>query len=1174
MKYNFKWYFMKKIKGATLLVSLIFLSTFVTLSPTAKAAELDLQTKTMSILGDVINLDMEKYTVTQNAQTETLYLGQNQKEIDIYLSSSEGSLRVTCSFIKDNLQLLYISDLKGQPAIKKLTTNTIDMAKDLLERYQVYSDSPVYGACASMLKNVDASNNFTISENNIKFEVSIFDQKIVNYKWTYIDSNGIIAERKNIVLNYEDGQLKFFLNNWALYNVAGTPKLSAEEANDIAIEASKNFSYEVTNENGSKQIVSGFTIAKDSEGDEELVYQNFDTEDSARGGDPFTLYPTWVVPLGFDKFYPGDVSSMIVYIWADTGEVNYMQEVVVDSNLLDSNYTVIEDQSQASVENTEESTILSIQITIILSFCSLGALISNRKRVSRLLSSKNLKSCIIGLCISIICIAQLLSVPLASAEVDPQSKSEIYACIHTPNGYHSQTVDDAEKEASKTVCDYIEDVTLDAGYSVSNWCWDPGYGTTVNRVGQNAHNDELNYDRTAVFYVGHKASDNFAIQDDQGYSIDWQDIGTNTTLGEHFFVFLWVCNQAQAPTYGIPANWTQNPNMSSDGYANPDYDGQCYISFLGYSPMISSYPESEGHPTFYGEGYLGPCQEFIIFFYYRAVTQNYSVHDALNFASTMYFSDSYTNSVLNQGYSCWWPGNGPGNLTYSGYFPEDFRQYQEFQNTPDNRMRVFGDSSIKLYQPLLTLSASSGLSPTFTIDGQSQNVGSCRLVPGTYTVTVSDVPNYSFSHFSYKGSTYSRPANIQIASDGELVANYVFNPAYYTLSVSTTGGGTTNASASQSCLSYSTQTIVATPNSGKILGYWVKDGQVVGSGSSLTVEMDGAHTVQAVFIDPPPYVYVSGITGYNEQVTTPNGMAGPATDGYEAHLISYGPYDIFGSISGSLNQSASGRVYIYGHGYGTIDIYTSAGYLNRITPSSTTSSWIDCGVASSAISSITLLAQDTSSFTDFYIDAIRVDSRQYTLTTSVYSGSGTVSPSGNNQYLIGTTVSVSETPASGYLFDHWILDGNNAGSSTTISVTMNEPHTLQAVFTQAPPAYVNGITGSSGMTYNTNYMIGQNPDGYYAEMYDYWDYDIYSGISASLNTITSGHVYVYGCGSGTTYVCVSSDGSNWNYLATINNPGSPCWIDCGTYNNNIDYIAFFGGSSYNTFYIDCVHVQP
>ena len=722
-------------------------------------------------------MDLDKYTLTHNAQTESLYLGQNQKEVDIYLSSPEESFRVTCSFLKGNLQLLYFSELNGQSAIEKLTTNTVDMAKNFLERYQSYSDSPVYGECASML-NADAKNNFTDYKNNMKLEVSNFDQKIVNYKWTYIDSNGIIAERKNIVLNYEDGQLKFFLNKWPVYNVAGSPKISVEKANDIAIEASKTFSYEVTDEKGSKQKVSGFTIAVDSTGDEELVYQNFDTEVSARGGDPFTLYPTWVVPLGFTKFYPGDVSSMIVYIWADTGEVNHMQEVVVDSNLLDAYYTAIEDKSQTSVEHTEESTILPLQIATILSVCLLGTLIGNRKRFFRLLPKKISKSFIIALSVSIIFIAPLLSAPLASAEVGPQSKSEIYACIHTPNGYHSQTVDDAEKEASKTVCDYIEDVTSDAGYSVSNWCWDPGYGTTVNRVGQNAHNDELNYDRTTVFYVGHKASDNFAIQDDEGHPIDWQDIGTNTTLGEHFFVFLWVCNQAQAPTYGIPANWTQNPGMSSDGYASPDYNGQCYISFLGYSPMISSYPESDGHPTFYGEGYLGPCQEFIIFFYYR-ITQNYSVHDALNFASTMYFSDSYTDSVLNQGYSCWWPGNGPGNLVYPGYFPTDFRQYPEFQNTPDNKMRVFGDSSIKLYQPLLTLSASNGLSPTFTIAGQSQSVGSCRLIPDTYTITVSDVPNYSFSHFSYKGSNYGRPANIQITSDGVLTANYVYNPTYY-----------------------------------------------------------------------------------------------------------------------------------------------------------------------------------------------------------------------------------------------------------------------------------------------------------------------------------------------------------------------------------------------------------
>lgn len=949
-----------------MLTALLFLNTCIAILPTTNAAEPDLQTQTISILSDVVNIKTEQYTLTQNIERVSIYLEKTQKETDIYLSSPDGSFRVTCSFIKDNLHLLYFSDLKGQPTTKQPTTNTVDIAKGFLERYRMYSDLLIYSECASMLENVDASNNFTKADSNILFEVSNFNQKIVTYKWTYIDSIGVIAERKNIVLNFEDGQLIFFLNNWVFYNVAGVPKISVEKAVDIAIEASKTFSYEVTDKDGFKQTVSGFNIASDSSGDEVLVYQNFDTEAAARGGDPFTLYPTWVVPLGFDRFYPGDVSSMVVYLWADTGEVNHMQEVVVDSNLLTSYYgNVIEVQHTINADNTAGTAILPVQFLLVFSLFSIVALISNRKRFLKFIGSKKLsKLCVVALGISLFFSASL---PIVSADIDPQSKSEIYACIHSLNGYHNDTVDGAEREASKTVCSYIEEVTSDAGYSVSNWCWDPGYGTTVNRVGQNAHNDELNYDRTAIFYVGHKYSDNFAIQDDQGYPISYELLGGNISSNEHFFIFLWVCNQAQAPTYGIPANWTNNPNMSSDGFANPDYDDQCYISFLGYSPMISSYPESEGHPTFYGEGYLGPCKEFIIFFYYR-VTQNYSVHDALNFASSMYFSDSYADSVLNQGYSCWWPGSGTGYLSYSGYFPEDFRQYPGFQNTPDNRMRVFGDSSIKLYQPLLTLSASDGLSPTFTIAGQSQILGSCRLIPNVYTINVTDVPNYTFTHFTYKGSSYGRPANIQIASDGELVAHYTPNPTYYTLSISATGGGYTSPSGNQQYLSGSNAQVISYPDSGKVLGYWLKDGSSVGYSTSINVYMDAPHTLQAVFVSEPTYKYVSSIAGCGGPAYNPTAMAGPLSDGQYTSISAAEPYGINGWVSGALNAQTSGHVYVYGYGSGAVEVYTSAGYLTTVYPSGS-ASWIDCGICASSISSITFYARG---WAQFYIDSVHV----------------------------------------------------------------------------------------------------------------------------------------------------------------------------------------------------------
>ncbi|MEM4863346.1 MAG: hypothetical protein QW706_09260 [Candidatus Nezhaarchaeales archaeon] len=76
--------------------------------------------------------------------------------------------------------------------------------------------------------------------------------------------------------------------------------------------------------------------------------------------------------------------------------------------------------------------------------------------------------------------------------------------------------------------------------------------------------------------------------------------------------------------------------------------------------------------------------------------------------------------------------------------------------------------------------------------------------------------------------------------------------------------------------------------------------------------------------------------------------------------------------------------------------------------------------------------------------------REYRLTISVTpSGAGTTSPAvGQYWYAENSAVTVTASPNSGYVFDHWEVNGVNAGSSPTITVTMDRPINLVAVFKQ------------------------------------------------------------------------------------------------------------------------------
>ena len=83
-------------------------------------------------------------------------------------------------------------------------------------------------------------------------------------------------------------------------------------------------------------------------GNAKLIYINSIEQQFARGGDQNRMYLAWHVHLGFDKFYPGDVSGLTVILWADTGEVCSIDRVIVDSGITDAS-------AQQTIYNTTES---------------------------------------------------------------------------------------------------------------------------------------------------------------------------------------------------------------------------------------------------------------------------------------------------------------------------------------------------------------------------------------------------------------------------------------------------------------------------------------------------------------------------------------------------------------------------------------------------------------------------------------------------------------------------------------------------------------------------------------------------------------------------------------------------------------------------------------------------
>jgi cytoskeletal protein RodZ len=671
-----------------LFMLLLISSAYASLVPIVNAAEPTVQDKTVDVLNDVVGINTEEYATVQSSQYDNNYRNLPQKEVYVTLVSDQGRVRASCSFVNNMLRQIYLSDYEGDLSVEQPATETAEMAKGFLQRYQNYAEDSFYGELASTLDGVDIDRNATKTAGNIKLEVLNWDQTIVDYVWTYTDENGIIAKSKNVILSYDRGQLKVFLNNWPLYTVVGTPKISSEEATAIAVEAFKNFSYEVDMGNGT-EMVSGFKIAPKSLGHATLSYLNFPNQSLARKGDPFTLYPSWYVPLGFDKSYPGGVTGMTVSIWADTGEVSITGPMVVgmpSSNLNE------EEKSAISAEALSPASAPFVAVAV---FTVIGVVIGSARKpkfAGRKLFKKSWVALLCGVILFSVIVA---AVPTAFADEHlPNSKARIYAALDGDPNYPAPGTSPPqlqdEKDAANWVCGEIASAFAASGYSTSNHC---GSQTTANNVGIHAQNDQQSYDRVAVFHFGHKMSDNFVYADNTGNPITWQMIGGNTSLGKHKFVFIWVCSQAQAPHYGIPANWTHKSDMHSDGYTNPDCSGQCYIGFFNSSTIISGF-----HQTF-NDTMTDPVKYFIKYFYDYALKivpgSNYAVRDSLNKASLDFFGQTYTSSPFNQGYFAWYPGD---QYHYHDYYY--------------GRMRVFGDGSMWIFQPKITLTTNCGLSPT------------------------------------------------------------------------------------------------------------------------------------------------------------------------------------------------------------------------------------------------------------------------------------------------------------------------------------------------------------------------------------------------------------------------------------------------------------------------------
>jgi len=416
--------------------------------------------------------------------------------------------------------------------------------------------------------------------------------------------------------------------------------------------------------------------------------------------------------------------------------------------------------------------------------------------------------------------------------------------------------------------------------------------------------------------------------------------------------------------------------------------------------------------------------------------------------------------------------------------------------------------------------------PTYNLTIIATTGGTTDPVPGTYTYTeganvqVTAIPdaNYKLAYWELDGAYNgtNNPTTVLIDKNHTLKAYFAL--ITYTLTITTTTGGTTNpASGIYTYGAGSYADVTALPSANYRFDHWVLDGSPAGSANPISITMNSNHTLHAVFslinytltitttaggtTNPAPgtYVYASGssavvtatpdinykfihweIDGSN---VTDNPITVLMNKNYTLHavfqLLTY-RLTILSSTGGTTDPAPGTHTYVNGT-YASVTAIPDEHYLLDY--------WMLDGNPAGSANPISVLMTDDHTLQPIFVLC------NYTLTITATVGGTTDPTPGTYTYTAETTVEVTAISDAGYSFDHWVLDGSPSGSANPTNILMNSDHNLEAVFAETHTLVLSesegGTTDPQSGTYvyetPTNVVVEAIPLADYS--FDHWKFD-------------------------------------------------------------------------------------
>jgi hypothetical protein len=1065
-----------KLKSCLTAITLFILivSTMISFTSEVEAAQPTVTQKGLSIINSVAGVDVAKYFVSSNQSKQFLNItGTNEQQISYLMQSSNSKINVSCVFSNDKLHMLYVLGSEGSPEmITIITGNVGDKAQNYLSNYATFTQNSLFADLSNSIKNIDVTKNSSVTYSNFKLQVNTGSvDNYTTFSWMYTN-NGVDAPEKSVAVGYQNGELKYFVDAWSIYSIGSVDmKLSEKDAVSIAMQKARDFSYQVGSGNNAV-TVSGLnvTCVKDIQ----LLFCDDTNSDNSRSNVSTVLYPMWRIGVGLDKWYPDYVYGVYVDIWADTGQVKQVKEVVsslppeyVGDSLFDNSTVTFQNSNMQS--NSPQVVWLELAGLTSGVFTVTFVYLFKRKIISGLPIYKprlHYPKLLTGLLCLLLLSGIFLSVFSSVARADTRS-----ALIFGDRDYLKA----ADEQTWQTMLSTgLENVLGSGGYTVSNY---QGEGTLEANILSQVSSREQCYDKNLVVYFDHgigkdeyyythdtNGTWHYSVYDNtpadsqgEGNPVFDKDIYPATAQEKTYFAFISTCMSASITNstinnlaygnsfqgvnsnslaVGMPFAWTHHTvgspsdpsfntaqNMSLNGYTFPDDGAYCYIGFPTGSPSLSMSVDTYYPTRMYGM--------WVYAFFWFAINNDISINSALDQATAMLYNTYFGPSALHNGFSAKWGSGKP------------------FDNSI---MAVYGNGNNHLYyQAPSTPPPPDPPVPTVTICAGGWNSGMGQQyyleVPftiGNLVFTSEDGPTEIYYNF-LPPNIY--PVWVPEYFDGQQLlyvdvngGNVTTNPFYidaryyvqhilavYGFMVNATAvgnavavGGVVSPSAPTLSLGGEYVEVSASPDSGWAFDYWVLDGEPYSVDSTVDLYMNRNYDIQAVFYELNPVFH-----------------------------------DLF-AVS-----SFGGVPYIVDSEYDPSYDYVHENYLAQVNllamyDGFAFSNWIVNG--SNAGSSLPLTINMTD---NFVVSANFTETAPHCfLTLPPSSGGYCYVPIG--YYVENTTVTLGAFPDSGFQFDHWTVDNIDVGNNNPLQLTMDTNHTVLPYFTPIIINYTVSFSAISG----------------------------------------------------------------------------------------------------------------